>query len=129
MAIAACAAIAVPAGHTAPKPKTLTSKTLKVKPSGKTVKISAIRTGTKVELVLYVRRDGRFRQLDRATARKRFPEGAKIRPLTADQDYAGAPPDGGQGLLSWTGPRAGTADDYSNYFGFEIRKRSIELYR
>jgi hypothetical protein len=127
--VTAVALVVGPMSAPAVTSKVLRSKVLKVRPSGRTAKISAVKRGSSVYIVLYVKRNGRYVRLDSDRA-GRFPAGAKVRPIKADQQGAAYTRNGGQGLLSWDGPDGveNSSDDFAKYFGWNIQKKSIDFF-
>lgn len=112
----------------ATKPKTLKTKTMKVKPSGKSIRLQLIASGTKVSLTFAVKTKGKYKVIKTRKLPKALPEGASDFRLTAYQTGDAYEKNGGQGLIAWAGPEEGTDDDYAQYYGWNVDKKRLELF-
>lgn len=128
VAVALVPIVAV-SGVTAASQRTLKVKTLTVKPSGKKARFTLTVRGTKVTLSLYVKRKGKYVLLKRRNASRPLLAGSTDIRLTADQAGAAYEKNGGQGLVSWSGPDSSTdADDYAEYYGWNVGRPKLEFF-
>jgi hypothetical protein len=115
---------------TASKEQTLTARNVtNVRPSGKTARLAVVRKpgSTVAYLTLSVRQGSRYVEVRRKRLSRPFRAGSRIRPLRAEQlTGSDFDPNGGQGQVSWDGPTDAT--DYSEYFGWNVAKRVIDLF-
>lgn len=129
--VAAAALVPVVAAPVVPaaSQRTLKTRTLTVKPSGKTARLTLTARGTKVTLSLYVKRKGKYVLLKRRNASRPLLAGSTDIRLSADQSGAAYERNGGQGLISWSGPDPSSdTDDYAEYYGWNIAKPKLELF-
>lgn len=128
-ALAGAFAAAPTAGtQAAAKTEVLTTKTFKIKPSGKTGRLRLLDVGGVAYVDFAVKRKGRFVRLGKAKIRA-LADGAKVRALQVDQTGAAYRRNGGQGYYAWDGPDDTTTDDdVAGYFGWGLTGRKLAVY-